>query len=79
VTYVASEVRNPKRDMPRALAAGIAIAVAGYVAVNLAYFYLLPVEEVRSSELVAADAMAKVLPFGAALVAARSWRRRSGR
>ena len=70
VTYVASELHNPERDMPRALAVGIAIAMAGYVAVNLAYFYLLPMEAIRSSELVASDALGRVLPFGAALVAA---------
>ena len=70
VTYVASEVRRPERDMPRALAGGMAIAVASYLLVNLAYFYLLPVGEVRASSLVAADALARVLPVGAAVVSA---------
>jgi APA family basic amino acid/polyamine antiporter len=70
VTYVASEVRRPERDLPRAMALGLAVVTACYVAVNLAYYYLLPMDAVRSSTLVAADAMSRVLPFGAALVSA---------
>ncbi|MBM4394760.1 MAG: amino acid permease [Deltaproteobacteria bacterium] len=70
VTYVAGELRDPARDMPRALARGLGIVVASYVAVNLAYFWLLPVAEIRGSTLVAADALGRVLPFAAAAVSA---------
>ena len=70
VTYVAAELRHPDRDMPRALAGGITIAIVSYLAVNLAYFWLLPVEDVRTSTLVAADALGRVLPFAAAVVSA---------
>jgi len=68
VTYVGSEMRRPSRDFPRALVLGMGLVTLGYLGVNWAYFALLPLEEVRSSTLVAADAVARVLPFGAALV-----------
>jgi amino acid transporter len=35
--FVAAEVRNPKRNVPRALFTGVAIGVVGYIAVNAAY------------------------------------------
>ncbi|HOU53391.1 MAG TPA: amino acid permease [Myxococcota bacterium] len=68
VTYVGSEMRRPSRDFPLALVLGMGIVTLGYLGVNWAYFALLPLERVQSSTLVAADAVAQVLPFGAALV-----------
>lgn len=55
--------------MPRALAVGMAAVVVSYLLVNLSYFHLLPVDEIRGSTLVATDALGKVLPFAAAAVA----------
>lgn len=70
VTYVASEVHNPERNIPKSMALGLFIVTLCYVAVNIAYYYLLPLDVVRSSTLVAADAMAQVLPTAAAFVSA---------
>jgi APA family basic amino acid/polyamine antiporter len=36
-TFIAAEVRNPSRDLPRALALGTAIVIVLYVLVNVAY------------------------------------------
>ncbi len=69
VTYVGTEMRNPSRDFPRALAIGMLLVTVGYLGVNAAYFALLPVEQVASSSLVASDAVSQVLPYGAGLVA----------
>lgn len=69
VTYVGTEMRNPSRDFPKALAIGMLLVSAGYVGVNGAYFALLPLQAVQGSTLVAADAVSTVVPFGAALVA----------
>ena len=67
---VAGEVREPGRALPRALLAGTAIVVAIYLAANAAYMYVLPYATLRTSTLVASDAMVKVVgPIGAALVA----------
>lgn len=42
VTWIAGEMRDPRRDLPRALIIGISLLTAIYLAVNLAYLYALP-------------------------------------
>lgn len=46
---VAGEVRNPGRNVPRALIGGMIVVAVIYCVANLAYFYALPFEEVLSS------------------------------
>jgi APA family basic amino acid/polyamine antiporter len=53
LTYAAGEVRDPARTLPRALVAGLAAITLIYLAVNLAYLYALPMEELRGSTRVA--------------------------
>ncbi len=43
VTFAAAEVRNPKRDLPLALAFGTGVVIALYILVNVAYLCVLPV------------------------------------
>ncbi len=43
VTFTAAEIRNPKRDLPRALALGTGIVILLYVLTNVAYLCQLPV------------------------------------
>lgn len=70
ITYVAGEVKNPKKTIPLALATGTIIVILIYVIVNLAYFYVLPVSEVANSTLVASDVAERALSdFGGAFVA----------
>jgi len=56
VSFVSGEVRNPERNLPRALLRGTGAVVAIYLLVNAAYLYLMPIGEVARSRLVAADA-----------------------
>jgi basic amino acid/polyamine antiporter, APA family len=42
VTFAASEVRNPQRDLPRALAFGTGLVIALYILTNLSYLFELP-------------------------------------
>ena len=42
-TYVAEEIREPGRNVPRALALGTATVVLLYVALNAVYLYALPI------------------------------------
>jgi APA family basic amino acid/polyamine antiporter len=71
VTYTAEETIAPERTIPRALAIGIAIVTAAYVALNAVYFYILPVDKVLASTRVAADAAAVLLgDAGAAAMSA---------
>jgi APA family basic amino acid/polyamine antiporter len=69
VTYAAEETVDPERTLPRALVVGVLIVTACYLALNAAYFHVLPWEEIRKSTRVAADAAAAVVgPKGAAVV-----------
>ncbi|HEX6975036.1 MAG TPA: amino acid permease [Vicinamibacterales bacterium] len=56
VTYTAGETTMPARTIPFALLAGVAIVTAAYVALNLVYLRVLPLDAVRSSTRIAADA-----------------------
>ncbi|HEY2934819.1 MAG TPA: amino acid permease [Acidobacteriota bacterium] len=56
VTYTAGETRRPERTIPLALMIGTLVVTACYVALNAAYFHVLPLEQVVSSTRVAADA-----------------------
>jgi APA family basic amino acid/polyamine antiporter len=70
ITYVAGEVREPQRNIPRALILGTACVMAVYVLTNVAYLYALPIGDMAQSKLVAADAMRRTLgAAGAAFVA----------
>ena len=55
VSYVAGEVQDPQRNLPRALIGGTLAVITIYCLANLAYLAVLPVEQVRTSKLVAAD------------------------
>ncbi|HSJ96289.1 MAG TPA: APC family permease [Myxococcota bacterium] len=45
--YVASEIHEPRRNLPRSLFLGLAVCIAVYLAVNVAYLYAIPVAETR--------------------------------
>jgi amino acid transporter len=61
VAFAAGEVRDPQRTLPRAIVGGTLAIMAIYVAVNVAYLYVLPVEDVAKSPLIAADVMRVLL------------------
>lgn len=61
VTYAAGETERPEQTIPRALFAGVALVTAAYVALNLAYLYVLPLSRVAASTRVAADAAEAVV------------------
>jgi amino acid transporter len=70
-TGLAGEVRDPGRNLPLALGAGTAVVVLVYVLVNTAYLFVLPVDAIATSNLVAADAMTRAVGgAGASIVAA---------
>jgi amino acid transporter len=71
LTFMAGEVRDPARTLPRALLGGTLAIVAIYLVVNLAYLYVLPVGEMAGSRLVATAAAEKIfMTAGASIVAA---------
>ncbi len=56
VTFVSGEVKNPQRNIPKALLYGTLIVIGVYVLVNLAFLYILPIDVMAKSPLVAASA-----------------------
>ncbi|MGB6042433.1 MAG: amino acid permease [Pirellulales bacterium] len=54
---VTSEVHQPQRNMPRALFVGIGIVTLCYLAVNLAYLWVLGFEGLRQATAPAADVL----------------------
>ncbi len=68
-TLVASEIKDPQRNLPRALIGGVLLVLGIYVITNLGYFYVLPAADVAASDRVAATMMERVFgPGGAAIV-----------
>ena len=63
-SYVAEEIRNPERFVPRALALGTGAVVLLYVALNLLYVYSIPVTELAALKGSVMDVIAERL-FGA--------------
>ena len=55
LVYNAGEVKNPGRNLPRALIGGTLAVIVIYLAANMAYLAVLPIETMRHSKLVAAD------------------------
>ena len=69
--FIAEEMVNPERDLPRALLLGVAIVVATYLLANLAYLQVLGPRGLAASTAPAADAMRQVLgPRGGAMISA---------
>lgn len=69
VGMVASEIRNPGRNLPIALIAGTSLVIGIYMSANWAYFRVLTPAEVGAHKLVAAEMMQRIQgPVGAGLV-----------
>lgn len=68
-SYLSAEVKNAQKVVPKAMILGAVIVTLTYVLVNLAYMSLLTISEMRVSQAVAADALDKVIPIGAILIA----------
>jgi amino acid transporter len=61
LSFIAGEVKDPRRTMPRALIGGTLAVLAIYLLANLAYLSVMSVEEIRHSPLVAADVAFRVV------------------
>jgi basic amino acid/polyamine antiporter, APA family len=71
LAFVGGEVRDPQKTLPRALLIGTAAVVVLYLGANLVYLYLIPIEQMKHAELVAADVAQLVIgPAGVVVVSA---------
>ena len=59
--FVAEEMVDPRRDLPRALVLGVCIVAAAYLSVNLAYLRALGVDGLAASGAPAAEAMGRIV------------------
>jgi basic amino acid/polyamine antiporter, APA family len=57
LSFAGGEVKSPQKNLPRAIILGTLALIAIYVATNVAYLYVSPIEVVARSPLVAADTM----------------------
>lgn len=56
ITFVAGEIQHPPKNIPRSLFGGLFFCIIVYALVNLAYLYVMPIENLAHSSFVAADA-----------------------
>lgn len=67
-TFVAAEVKNAEKVVPKALVLGIAIVCLAYLTINVAYLRFLPIEQIAGSKMVATDAINTIWTLGGKFV-----------
>jgi basic amino acid/polyamine antiporter, APA family len=66
ITWVAGEVKDPRRNVPLAMVLGVLAVGAIYLAMNMTYVYALPLNEIAKHETIAHAAAAQLFSTGAA-------------
>lgn len=69
VTYIGGELRSPQRDLPRSLILGILLVTGLYLLMSLVYSWVLPIDEMARSKLVAADVAERCFAGGGRWIA----------
>jgi APA family basic amino acid/polyamine antiporter len=67
ITWVAGEVKEPRRNVPLAMVVGVLVVGAIYMAMNMTYLYALPVTEIARHETIAHAAAAALFSPQAAV------------
>jgi APA family basic amino acid/polyamine antiporter len=71
VTYAAGEIRDPQRNVPRALLIGVCALMTIYVIVNIAYLHAMTISEMSGVTRIAEKAALTLMgPSGAGFIAA---------
>lgn len=61
--YIAGEIRNPEKVIPRSLILGTSIVAVLYILLNVIYFYALPIDKMTNVVRIGAEALSAL--FGA--------------
>ncbi|MEP7109104.1 MAG: amino acid permease [Ferruginibacter sp.] len=61
IGFVAGEINNPKKNIPMGLFLGLGLCILLYVLTSQAYLYMMPVDTMAKSALVATDALQPIL------------------
>jgi APA family basic amino acid/polyamine antiporter len=67
ITWVAGEVKEPRRNVPLAMVLGVLAVGVIYIAMNLTYMYALPLKEIAAHETIAHAAAAALFSPGTAV------------
>ena len=70
ITYIGDELKSPRRDLPRSLILGILLVAGLYLLMSAAYSFVLPIDEMSRSKLVAADVAERCFAGGGRWIAA---------
>src|SRR5687768_12566711 len=57
LTFASGEVKDPQRNLPRAIIIGTLMIIGIYLSANVAYLYINPIAVMAKSPLIAADTM----------------------
>lgn len=64
LSFISGEVKDPRRNMPRALILGALAIIVIYLLANVAYLAVMPVGKITQSKLVAADVAQRLIGAG---------------
>ena len=67
--YFSEEIRDPGRNVPRAVIGGVLTVIAIYLLVNVAFLYVLPVSRIAGDDFAAGSVAAAIFgPYGDAIL-----------
>ncbi len=66
VTWVAGEIKNPQKVLPRAMVLGVLIVALTYLLINAVYLYAMPITQVAKEETIAQAAAVTLFSSSAA-------------
>ena len=67
ITWVAGEVKDPRRNVPLAMVLGVLTVGAIYLAMNMTYVYAMPLNEIAKYEIIAHAAATRLFSPAAAV------------
>lgn len=56
ISFIAGEIKEPQKNIPQSLFIGLSFCVIVYMLINMAFVYLLPINQLATSSFVASDA-----------------------
>ncbi len=69
VTNIAGEMKNPGKDLPKAIVGGISMVTLVYLAINVAYLHVMPATAIAGTTTPASDVAYVLFPsFGGKLI-----------
>ena len=61
VGTLAGEMKNPQKDLPRAIAVGLTIVIIAYLLVNAVFYFVVPINQIAGKLNVSIEAADKII------------------